>query len=66
MTDGNVEMISIQTKSQAEPNPDWLSLAGTLFNLTGKKINTKRCFCQIKIGEFNGKFNSNQYSLLNF
>ena len=26
----------------------------------------KKHFCQVKVGQFNGKFNSNQFSLLNF
>ena len=26
----------------------------------------KKRFCLVKVGQFNGKFNSNQFSLLNF
>ena len=33
------------------------------FGTTGHRL---KVFCHIKVGQLNGKFNSNQFSLLNF
>ena len=31
-----------------------------------KKMNTSKRFCKVEVGQFNGKFNSNLFSLLDY
>ena len=31
-----------------------------------KKFNTSKGFCKVEVGQFNGKFNSNLFSLLDY
>ena len=47
-----------------EPNPEGFSLAGALFNLPETKFGKNNSIK--KNVKFNGKSNSNQFSLLNF
>ena len=54
----------------AEPSPEGLDSAEALFNLTGTELgenhSIQKTFCQVKVGQLNGKLNSNQFRLFNF